>query len=48
VLLRAPKPPRAVTLAGEPVSEVRHSAADRLLWLRFTHQATPRSLVVSF
>ncbi len=48
VLLRAPAAPRSVTLAGQPLADHHYSSADRLLWLRFTNEASPRDLVVEF
>jgi hypothetical protein len=48
VLVQAPAAPRAVTLGGEPLAAFEHSPADRLLWLRFTNQSTPRELQVRF
>jgi hypothetical protein len=46
VLLRAPEPPRAVTLAGQPCPQYQYSASDRLLWIRFTNESRPRELRV--
>ena len=48
VLLSSPKPPRSVTLASEPLSAYTYSAADQLLWIRFTNQAKPRELDVKY
>jgi hypothetical protein len=48
VLLRAPAPPRSVTLAGQPLQGFHHSPGDRLLWIRFTNEAAPRQLVIEF
>ena len=48
VLLHAPKPPRAITLAGQPVRDFDYSAAERLLWLRFPNRASPQELEVQF
>jgi len=48
VLLHAPQPPRAITLAGQPVADFDHSALQKLLWIRFPNEARPRELVVTF
>ena len=48
VLLHAPKPPRAITLAGQPVKDFKYSAAEKLLWLRFPNETSPRELEVQF
>ena len=48
VLLRVPRQPHRVTLAGEPISECEYSAADHLLWVRFTNRAEPRELALAF
>jgi hypothetical protein len=48
VLVHAPKPPRAITLAGQPVKDVDYSAAEKLLWLRFPNESRPRELEVQF
>jgi hypothetical protein len=48
VLVHAPKPPRAITLAGQPVEDFEYSAAEKLLWLRFANATSPRELAVQF
>lgn len=48
VLLHAPKPPRAITLTGQPLKDFAYSAAERLLWLRFPNETSPRELEVQF
>ena len=48
VLLHAPKPPRAITLAGQAVKDFGYSAAEQLLWLRFPNETSPRELEVQF
>lgn len=48
LLLRAPKVPAAVTLAGQPLSDFNYSGADGLLWIRCTNEATPRELSIRF
>ena len=48
VLLHAPKLPRAVTLASQPVEDVEYSADEKLLWVRFLNEASPRELMVKF
>jgi hypothetical protein len=48
LLLRAPKAPRSVTLAGQPLRNFLYSPEHRLLWVRFTNQASPRELTIQF
>ncbi|MCZ7640727.1 MAG: hypothetical protein M5U12_34530 [Verrucomicrobia bacterium] len=48
VLLRAPQPVRAVTLAGESLRPARADDANGLVWLQFTNTSSPRELVVRF
>jgi hypothetical protein len=48
VLIHVSSAPKTVTLAGAPLTTFTHSAADRLLWVRFANSATPRELVVRF
>jgi hypothetical protein len=48
VLLRAPKPPRSVSLSGQPIAKFEYSAKDRLLWIRFLNESRPRELNVTF
>jgi hypothetical protein len=48
VLLHSPKPPRSITLAGEALTAFTYSAADQLLWIRFTNQAKSRVLTVQY
>lgn len=48
VLLYSPKPPRQLTLDHQRLTTFTHSPADKLLWVRFVNQATPRELVVQF
>jgi hypothetical protein len=48
VLLRAPKPPRSVSLGTDALSNWEYSSAEKLLWLRFPNQAAPRQLRVSY
>jgi len=48
VLLRAPAAPRSVTLAGQLLGDSQYSPRDRLLWVRFNNEATPRQLVMEF
>ena len=48
VLLHAPKPPRAITLAGQTVKDFEYSAAEKLLWLRFPNETSPRELELQF
>jgi hypothetical protein len=48
VLLHAPEPPRAVTLAGQPCGQCQYSAPERLLWIRFPNESRPRELRLEF
>lgn len=48
VLLRVPKAPHAITLAGQPLTSFEYAAEDRLLWIRFTNEASPRELAIEF
>jgi hypothetical protein len=48
VLLHAPEPPRAVTLAGQPCGQYQYSASERLLWIRFPNDSRPRELEVEY
>lgn len=48
VLLESPKAPRTVMLAGQPVPTFEYSAKDKLLWIRFENDVTPRELAVEF
>ena len=48
VLLRAPTAPRSVTLAGQPLTRFDYAAEEKLLWIRFTNEATPRELAIEF
>ncbi|MBE0541223.1 MAG: hypothetical protein IH623_07550 [Verrucomicrobia bacterium] len=48
VMLRTPKPPRSITLAGKPVADFEHSVTDGLLWLRFANETRPRELAIQF
>ncbi|HEY6228875.1 MAG TPA: hypothetical protein VI282_17275, partial [Verrucomicrobiae bacterium] len=46
VLMRAKKKPARVTLGGNEISAVEFSDSDKLLWMKFTNEATPRVLTV--
>ena len=48
ILLHSPKPPRAITLAGQPLQDFEYSAAEKLLWRRFPNETRPRELEVRF
>ncbi len=48
VLLRVAKAPRSATLAGQPLTSFEYAAPDRLVWIRFTNQASPRELAIEF
>lgn len=40
--------PKTVALGGTPVSEVEYSAADHLVWIRFSNEAAARELEIKF
>jgi len=48
VLLRAPRSPRSLLLAGQALEAIQYDADQGLLWVRFTNQASPRTLSVEF
>ncbi len=48
VLLRSSRPPRAITLDKETISDFDYSAKDELLWVRFTSESRPRTLSIQF
>lgn len=48
VLLHAPKPPKTITLEGQPITDFTHDPTARLLWIRFPNESTPRELSVPF
>ena len=48
VLLRASAVPRSVTLAGQALQTFQYAPEDRLLWIRFSNEASPRELVIQF
>jgi len=49
ILLSAPAGgPKAISLGGEPLPTFDFSPKERLVWIRFTNQATPRELTVRF
>jgi hypothetical protein len=48
MLLCVPKAPHSITLAGQPLTSFEYAAADRLLWIRFANEASPRELAIEF
>ena len=48
LLLHSPKPPRVITLEGQPITDFEYGTAHRLLWIRFPNEARPRELTVRF
>jgi hypothetical protein len=48
VLISSAKAPRSINLAGQPVQEFSHAAAEGLLWIRFANEARPRELTIQF
>ena len=47
MLLHCAHAPLAVTLDGQPVTDIQFSKPGHLLWIRFTNEASPRQLVVN-
>jgi len=48
VLMQCAKPPRSITLGGETLKAFDYSGKDKLLWIRFTNNAQPRTLSLLF
>jgi hypothetical protein len=48
LLLESPTAPLAVTLNGEKLTTFEYSTKDRLLWIHFENQASPRELTVQY
>lgn len=48
ILLSCSRPPTAISLDGEAMSDFTHDAAEKLLWVRFENGAKPRELTVRF
>lgn len=48
MLLSATRPPTSITLDGQTLETFSFSKQDGLLWIRFTNEARPRTLTVSF
>jgi hypothetical protein len=48
LLFHAPKPPRAITVDGQPISEFTYSETESLLWVRLANEARPRALSLQF
>jgi hypothetical protein len=48
VLLHAPKPPREITLAGQPLNDFEYAGSEKLLWVRFPNESKPRELHLAF
>ena len=48
LLFHAPKPPREVTLNGQPLTDFEYAAAEKLLWVQFPNEAHPRELKLRF
>jgi hypothetical protein len=48
VLVRSPKAPQSVTLAGQPLKDFESASANHLLWVRFTNESRPRELRIEF
>lgn len=48
VLLRVLAAPRSITLAGQPLASFHYAPEERLLWIRFANEASPRKLAIEF
>lgn len=48
VLLHTPQPPVDITLANKPLKDFTYDPAEKLLWLRFTNESSPRELTIRF
>jgi hypothetical protein len=48
LLIHAPKPPRAIAVDGQPISEFTYSETESLLWVRLANEARPRALSLQF
>ncbi len=48
LLFQTSKAPKSITLDGQPVAQTEFSKADKLLWIRFTNEARPRTLALNF
>ena len=48
VLIAVNKAPQSIILAGEKLGTFEYSAADHLLWIRFSHESRPRELALKF
>lgn len=47
-LFSTARPPRSITLGGNPVAQFKHGAQDNLLWLSFPNEPRPRELIIEF
>ena len=48
LLFQSSQAPKSVMLDGQPVEQTKFSMTDRLLWIRFTNEARPRRLELTF
>jgi hypothetical protein len=48
LLMQCAKAPQSVTLGGETLKDFDYSEKDKLLWIRFTNNAQPRTLSLLF
>lgn len=48
VLIESSKAPQRVMLDGKPLENIEYSAKEKLLWIRFQNDVTPRELSVEF
>jgi hypothetical protein len=48
VLLRSDKKPAHISLAGKEISSFEFSEAEKLLWIKFPNESTPRELTIVY
>ena len=48
LLLESAQAPQSVTLAGTKLETFEYSAKEKLLWIHFENESTPRELTVKF
>ena len=48
LLLESAQAPQSVTLAGTKLENIQYSAKEKLLWIHFENESTPRKLAVKF
>jgi len=48
MLLESPKPPRSITLNGNPLTSFEYSPDNQLLWIHFENKAACQTVTVNF